>query len=173
MKLFALVFVLAAAACAQNAPIPTQTFSFNASPISLPGSKGTFIGTDTGGTFSPTANFDIAEHNIVSSDGKLSAYLGGVNYRFPALSLKANNAMPNVSGFRLLFGLSAAVGIDRVKDSLGNTKQHYSAMALASFAYDFNASGKWSLGGNVGMARFPGFATGWTPVLELGPQFHF
>lgn len=170
---FALVALVASVAFAQNAPLPTSTFSFNASPMSLPGAKGTFVGTDAGVTFSPTANFDLAEHNIVSSDGKLSSFMGGVSYRLPALSLKANNMMPTVSGFRLLFGVSALVGIDRVKDVLGNTRQHYSALALATFSYALNSTATWQFGGNVGMARFPGFATGWTPVLEVGPQFHF
>jgi hypothetical protein len=176
MKVLALTLItlaLALGAFAQNAPIPTQTFSFNAAPIDLPGSKGTFVGTDAGLTFSPTPNLDAAEHNIVSSDGRLSSFLGGVNYRFPAVSLKANNLMPGVSGFRMLFGLGASVGIDRVKDASGVVQQHYAALAQATFSYALTTSGNWQWGANVGLARFPGYAKGWTPVLEVGPQFHF
>ena len=170
---FALLILSATLGLAQNAPIPTQTFAFTDSAIDLPGAKGTFVGNDAGVTFSPTPNFDLAEHNIISSDAKLSAYMGGVNYRFPVLSLKLNNMTPEVSGFRMLFGLSAAAGIDRVKDPAGNVAQHYAFLAKATFSYALSASGSWQLGANVGMARFPGYAKGWTPVLEVGPQWHF
>jgi hypothetical protein len=164
---------LALPVLAQNAPLPTQTFAFTDSAVSLPGIKGTFVGNDAGVTFSPTPNFDLAEHNIVSSDAKLSAFMGGVNYRFPVLSLGLNNAMPDVSGFRLLFGLSAAAGIDRVKDDAGNVAQHYAFLAKATFSYAMGSTGAWQMGANVGMARFPGFAKGWTPVVEVGPSFQF
>lgn len=176
MKRFALVLLvcsLSAAAFAQNAPLPTSTFSFNASPMSLPGNRGTFVGTDLGMTFNPTPNFDFQSHNLLSSDGKLSSFLAGAHYNLPALSLKANNLMPTVSGFRLLFGVSALVGVDRVKDLAGNTRQHYAGMALATLAYSFNTAGTWQFGANVGMARLPGYATGWTPVVEAGPKFGF
>lgn len=168
-----MLLLLSVAAFAQNAPIPTKTFSFNASPISLPGGRGSFVGTDAGLTFSPTQNFRLESHNVMSSDAKLSSFMGGAHYDLPVLSVKANNTMTNVSGFRMLFGLTALVGIDRVTDPFGAVRQHYSAMGLATFAYDINSSGSWTVGANVGMARFPGFATGWTPVVEVPFQFHF
>lgn len=172
-KLLIVLLVLSAAGFAQNAQIPTKTFSFQANAIGLAGNRGTFAGMDAGVQFSPTPNFSLQEGNIVSSDAKLSSYMGLVEYDFPYLSLKANNAMPTLSGFRLKFGVRAGAGIDRVKDALGVVKQYYAALAQGTFSYSFDAGSTWQLGANVGMARFPGYAKGWTPVAEVGPSFHF
>lgn len=169
----ALLVFCAALSFAQNSPIPTKTFSFQANAVSLAGTRGTFAGTDAGVQFAPTPNFSLQEANILSSDAKLSAFLGLAEYDFPYLSLKLNNASPNVSGFRLKFGIRAGAGIDRIKDALGNVAQHYSALAQGTFSYSFDSGGTYQFGANVGMARFPGYAKGWTPVAEIGPQFHF
>lgn len=174
MKTFAvLCLLLVAPVFAQNAPIPTKTFSFQANAISLAGTRGTFAGTDAGVQFAPTPNFSLQEANILSSDAKLTAFMGLAEYDFPYLSMKLNNVSPNVSGFRLKFGIRAGAGIDRIKDALGNVAQHYSALAQGTFSYSFDNGGTYQFGANVGMARFPGYAKGWTPVAEIGPQFHF
>ena len=174
MKKFAFVFVLVSAvAFGQNAPIPTKTFSFNAAPISLPGARGTFVGTDAGVEFTPTQNFGLGETNVLSSDGRMNFFGGGASYSFPVLSKYINNKTPQISGFRFRLGVRSFVGIDRVKDASGVVEQHWSAIAQGTFAYSIDSGGTWQMGANVGAARFPGYSKGWTPVVELGPQFHF
>lgn len=172
--LFTSILILAAvSAFAQNSPIPTQTFSFTDAPIALPGTKGTFAGSDMGASVAFTQNFSAAYHSIVSSDAKLSTFGGGVDYALPVISLKANNAMPNLSGFRFLFSVGGSGGLARVKDAAGNIAQHYTEEAHVSFSYALSTNGAWQLGARVGMARFPGFASGWVPVVSVPFQFHF
>lgn len=168
-----ILFVLAIGCFAQNAPIPTKTFSFNAAPISLPGGRGTFVGTDAGVEFNPTQNFALAETNVVSSDAKLSFYGGGAEYNFAVLSKYINNHTPIISGFRFRIGARAFLGAARVKDAAGNVAQHYGAIAQGTFKYSLDAGGTWQMGANIGAARFPEYARGWIPVVELGPSFHF
>lgn len=171
--LFAVFILLAVAGFAQNAPIPTQPFSFNASAISLPGSQGTFIGTDAGVTFSPTQNFSVSDHNILSSDGRVAYFGAGPDYNLPVISLKANNAMPALSGFRMLFSLGGSAGVSRVKDSTGSVNQHYGAEFHGAFSYALSSAGAWQLGVRGGAARLPYYASGWTKFFEFGPSFHF
>jgi hypothetical protein len=174
MKKFAFVFVLVSAvAFGQNAPIPTKTFSFNANAISLPGDRGTFVGTDAGLEFTPTQNFALGETNILSSDGRVNFFGGGAAYSFPILSKYINDKTPTISGFRFRLGLRAFVGVDRVKDATGSVAQHWGEVAQATFAYSLNSGGTWNMGANVGVARFPGYAKGVTPIVELGPAFRF
>jgi hypothetical protein len=165
-------FVLAMCCLAQNAPIPTKTFNFNAAPISLPGARGTFVGTDAGVLFTPTQNFGLGETNILSSDGRLAFFGGGAEYSFGVLSKYINNHT-NVSGFRIRIGARAYAGVDRVKDAAGVVAQHWGGLAQGTFAYSLDTGGSWQMGANIGMARFPGYAKGWEPVVELGPSFHF
>lgn len=165
--------LLAVSALAQNAPLPTQTFSFTASSIALPGNKGTFVGTDAGVTFSPTQNFSIADHNILSSDGRLSYFGAGPDYQLPQLSLKANNAMPSLSGFRFLFSVGGSFGVARVKDTFGNVTQHYGEELHGAFNYSLNSGGTWQLDVRAGAIRAPYYANGWFPQVAFGPSFHF
>ena len=173
-SLFAFVLcLLTVSAVAQNAPITTQTFSFNAQAISLPGNKGTFAGTDAGLTFSPTQNLSFEEANLLSSDARMTDFLGLAEYDFPFVSKWINNQTPSLSGFRLRVGVRAGAGVSRVKDAFGNVQQHYSALAQGTFSYSLDSGGTWQLGGHFGALRAPYFAKGWTPVVEFGPQFHF
>jgi hypothetical protein len=175
MRKFLISFALLTAACfAQNAPIPTKTFSFNAAPISLPGARGTFVGTDAGVEFTPTQNFGIGETNILSSDGKMSFFGGGASYNVAVLSKYINNKTPIISGFRFRIGARAFVGVDRVKDPVSAVvAQHWGAVAQGTLNYSMDSGGTWQMGANVGAARFPGYSKGWSPVIELGPSFHF
>lgn len=166
------IISLALCAFAQNSPIPTHTFNLNASPISLPGDKGTFVGTDAGIAISFSQNFALAQTNIMSSTGKLAFFGGGAEYSAPVLSRWINDHS-QLSGFRLRLGVRAFAGVARVKNDLGTVAQHWGGMAQGTFAYSFDSGAHYQFGANVGMARFPGYAKGWTPVVEVGPQFHF
>ena len=170
--MLALVF-LSAVAFAQNEPLPTHTFSLTSTAISLPGDRGTFVGTDSGVAISFTDRFDLAETNVLSSDGKLAFFGGGAAYSFPVLSKWINNHS-QLSGFRLRIGARAFAGVSRVKDPVSAAvDQHWGGLTQGTFKYSFDAGGNWNLGANVGMARFPGYSKGWIPVVEVGPSFHF
>lgn len=171
--ILAVILVLALGAFGQNAPIPTQTFSFSASAIALPGSNGTFAGTDAGVSFAPTQNLSIAQHSILSADGGMDYFGGGLDYALPQISLKANNVMPVVSGFRMLFSLGGSMGVARVKATSGNTLQHYGADLHGAFNYALSSTGAWQLGVRGGAMRLPYYGTGWTKFFEFGPSFHF
>ena len=173
-KTFLIVFALVCAAVAQNSPLPTHTFTLTTSAISLPGDRGTFVGTDSGVAVSFTDRFDLAQTNIMSSDGKLNFFGGGAAYSFPVLSRYFNDKSPTISGFRVKLGIRAFAGVDRVKDPItAVTQQHWAEMVQGVFAYSLDSAATWTLGANVGMARFPGYAKGWTPIVEVGPSFHF
>lgn len=172
-KLLFVVLLLSLAAFGQNAPIPVQTFSITTSAISLPGASGTFVGTDSGATFNPTQSVDFASHNILSSDGRLSAFMGGADYTFYQVSKLMNDKMPKLSGFRLLPSLGGAFGISRVKDSFGNVQQHYSGMINAKLAYSLDSGGHWQIAFSAGALRAPYFAKGWTPYASLPFSYHF
>jgi hypothetical protein len=148
----------------------TNTFSFNLTPISLPGGKQTVAGTAAGMTFSPTPNFDLREDTIIAPGQNFQAFMGGVNYRLPVISTKLNNASPNVDGSRFQFYVTASVGIDRI--TLGDTRQHYAFLAGGGINYDLTGSGKWTMGGEVRYAKFPGLLNN-TVVVSLGPSIHF
>lgn len=167
MKTIAILFVLVCSAVAQNSTIQTQTFSFNAAPISL-GYDGTFVGTDVGLSFSPTQNFSLFETNMLSSDAHFHFYAGGIGYQIPYLSKWINDRTPKVSGFRLLFGLRGALG--QAETAAGN---HVGALIQGTVNYSFDSGGHYQMGAQVGAARFPGFSKGWTSVVELGPSLHF
>jgi hypothetical protein len=174
LAMFAMLVTLMAVGCwAQNAPIPTQTFSFSASAIALPGGRGTFAGTDAGVSFNPTQNLSIAQHSILSADGGADYFGGGVDYALPQISLKANNVMPIVSGFRMLFSVGGSMGVARVKNASGTTLQHYGADFHGAFNYALSSTGAWQLGVRGGAMRLPYYERGWTKFFELGPSFHF
>ena len=167
MKTIAIVFALMCAAAAQNAPLPTQTFSFQGAPISLPGYNGTFVGTDAGMNFWATPNFALSETNIVSSDAKFKFFAGGAATQFPYLS-KWLNDRTTYSGFRVIFGLRGYVG--SAQSAQGD---HIGAMIQGTINYSLDSGGHYQLGANIGAARFPGFASGWTSVIEIGPKYSF
>lgn len=168
------VLVLSIACLAQNAPMPSQNFSITTSPISLPGNRGTFAGTDSGVTFNPTPNFDLANHNILSSDGKLSAFYGGADYTIVQLSKWMNDKMPKVSGFRLQPGIGAYFGVSRVKPGISSiVEQHYSALVNGKIAYSLDSGNHWQAAFTVGALRAPYYAKGWVPVVSVPFSYHF
>jgi hypothetical protein len=173
LKTLLAVLLLSVAAFCQNAPIPTHTFSISASPIALPGNAGTFVGTDSGAAVNFTPAFDLAFHNILSSDAKLSTFMGGADYACYRCSKWLNDKMPTISGFRLLPSIGGAFGVDRVKDAAGNSFQHYSGEAYGSIAYSFDSGGTYTMAARIGAMRAPGYANGWVPVVSVPFSVHF
>jgi hypothetical protein len=165
------ILALALGSFAQNAPIPTLPFSFTASALALP-SGTSFAGTDAGITFSPTQNLSISDHNIISGDGVLNYFGGGVDYALPVISLNINNSAPNMSGFRLLFSVGGSVGQARVNLASG-TQAHWGEEFHGSMSYALTATGAWQMGFRAGVGRFPYYHTGVMPIISLGPSFHF
>ena len=169
--ILSLVLVMSLGVFAQNAPIPTLPFTFTASAMALP-SGSSFAGTDAGITFNPTQNFSISDHNIISGDGILNYFGGGVDYALPVVSLNINNSAPNMSGFRLLFSVGASVGQARVNLASG-TQAHWGEEYHGSLSYALSPSGAWQLGFRAGIGRFPYYHSGVMPIITLGPSFHF
>lgn len=172
-KTLALVFVLVSAAFAQNAPIPTLPFSFTANAVSLPGAGKTFAGVDAGVQFFPTQKLAIAQHNIVSADGSLNYFGAGLDYSLPVISLGINNMEPTLSGFRFLFSVGGSAGTARATIGSAPTVQHVGGELHGSFSYSLTSTGSWQLGFRAGAARFPGYQSGWTPLITIGPSFKF
>jgi hypothetical protein len=168
LPLFLFLAALPVFAQTQPAPSPVNTFALALSPISLPGNKQTVVGTASGATFTPTANFDVREDNLLASGFQF--FGGGFNYRLPVLQTKLNNASPNLNGFRFQFYLTGTVGVDRI--TVGQTAQHYAFLAGGGVNYDLTGSGTWTLGGEVRYAKFPGLNNN-TVVVALGPAIHF
>ena len=163
--LASVVAVLAALpASAQDQPV-TQTWSFQTTGVGLPGGKA-ISGVDGGVTFTPSANLDLFERNLISTDHSLGYYAGGVTYRFPAISTKANNAAQNVNFLRVRFGLKGSFGVARV-----NGVNHYGFTAGPTVDYSLTKTGSWTFGGSVEYAHFPQYAG--KAIVELGPTFHF
>lgn len=172
---FAFILILALAVAvpmhAQNAPIPTMPFSFTANALALP-SGTSFAGTDAGITYSPTQNFTISDHNILSGDGLLNYFGGGVDYTFQPVSLNINNSAPSMSGFRLLFSAGGSLGQARVNLASG-TVAHWGEELHGSVSYALSSSGTWQLAFRAGAGRFPYYHNGWMPIIQCGPSFHF
>lgn len=164
----ALLLLIAVPAFGQSA---VQPFSLTSQAISLPGGGQTTVATLAGFTFTPTANFDLKDTNLVSG-GNFQGFYGGFNYRLPVLSSKLNNISPTVNGFRFQFYITASAGIDRVADASGNVRQHYSFLAGGGVNYDLTNSGSWTLGGEVQYAKLPGLANN-TAIVSFGPAWHF
>jgi hypothetical protein len=173
MKKFAILLVFVCPlAVGQNAPIPTLPFSFTATAVTLPGAKASFVGTDAGVSFQPNEYVSFSEHNILSTDSRLQFFGGGIDYFFPAISLKINNMDPNLSGFRMLVSIGVTFGDARV--NLGSTTvAHWGEDFHASFSYALTSSSAWQMGIRAGAARYPYFSSGWVPVIEGGPKFSF
>jgi hypothetical protein len=166
MKKVIIALLLCSAAFAQNAPIPTQTFSFTASPITLPGyGKNIFTGADMGAVYSVSQNFSLENTNIVSTDGKFTFLAGGVGVKFPQISKFLNNRSTTQSGFRLLFGIRALAG------EAMSSSNHVGVLLQGSVDYSLDSAATWTVGAKIGGARFPGYSGGWVSVVELGPTF--
>lgn len=171
-RLISLLLLLFALPCfAQTAP-PTTTFSANTSVISLPNGKQTFAGVDSGITFSPTPNFDLLERNLISTGPGFQYFAGGTNYRIKPLSVGFNNMSSNVNGLRFQFGITESVGVVRITDSNGVTRQHYGFTGGGFVNYSLTQGGMFTMGATVEYAKFPGFANN-TWIVKLSPAIHF
>jgi len=162
---------LASVLHAQTPAPPLAMFSLTAQPVALPGNHQTVAGTVAGVTFTPTANFDLREDNILAPGQNFQGFFGGFNYRLPAISTKLNNVSPNVNGYRFDFYITASAGVDRITLPT-NTAQHYAFLAGGGITYDLTNSGTWTLGVEVRYAKLPGLANN-TAIVSVGPAWHF
>lgn len=181
MKKFAIALLavfltlpLVAQVQAQTAPSSPaiNTFSLNATPISLPGNHSTVAGVDAGMTLTLTSNFDLRDDNVLSGDGFMQYFGGGFNYRLPAVSKWLNNASPNLNGYDFQFYLTGSAGIDRVGVNTAATTQHYAFLAGGGVNYMIAGSNTWALGAEVQYAKLPGYNNN-TVVVKVGPSVHF
>lgn len=169
----AMVCLLALGASAQTATTTTepaqpvtQTWSTQVSAVALPGGKNSIAGTDAGITFTPSPNLDLFDRNLLSSDQTLQYYAGGVNYRFPAISVAANNASQNVNFLRVQFFATGSVGVAKV-----SSINHYGFTAGGGVNYQLTSGGAWTLGGKAEYAHFPGYPG--SAIVEMNAAFHF
>lgn len=174
--LFALGLVALCAMSAFGQAPQLQPFSLTSTAMALPGGKSTVAATDQGFSFTPTPNFDLRYDTFIApnpnSSSTFTAFFGGFNYRLPILSTKVNNVSPTINGFRFQFYITGSAGVDRVTDSSGVTKQHYSFLGGGGVNYDLTQSGKWTLGVEAEYAKLPGLVNN-TAVVKFGPAIHF
>lgn len=150
-------------------PSTTNTFALTATAVSLPGGGQTIAGSVAGITFTPTANLDLREDNLLASGAQ--GFFGGFNYRLPVLSTKLNNMSPTLNGYRFQFYVTASAGVDRITSGVV-TAQHYAFLAGGGINYDLTGSGRWTFGGEVRYAKLPGLANN-TAIVSVGPSIHF
>lgn len=144
----------------------TQTWSVQTSAVALPGGKNSIAGTDAGIMFTPSPNLDLFDRNLLSSDQTLEYYAGGENYRFPAISVAANNSSQNVNFLRVQFFQTASFGIARVENV-----NHYGFTAGGGLNYQLTSGGAWTLGAKAEYAHFPDYAG--KAIIEVNAGFHF
>lgn len=164
-----LLLTFAVPAYSQTAPF--AAFSLTAQPIALPGGHQTVAGTVAGMTFTPTANFDLREDNILAPGANFQGFFGGFNYRLPIISTAVNNISPNLNGYRFQFYVTGSAGVDRITLP-AQTKQHYAFLAGGGVNYDLTGTGRWTMGFELRYAKFPGNANN-TVVVSMGPELHF
>lgn len=166
----AVCLFLAIPAMAQTTPaaaVPvTQTWSAQMSAVALPGGKNSIAGTDAGISFTPSPNLDLFDRNLLSSDGTLKYFAGGFNYRFPAISVAANNASQNVNFLRVQFFATGSFGVAQV-----NSVNHYGFTAGGGVNYELTQGGAWTLGGKAEYAHFPDYPG--HAIVEINTGFHF
>ena len=166
-----LVFGLAIVGEAQVVTPPsvnpvTQQWSVYTSVVALPGGKSSLAGTDSGVVFTPSANFDLGDRNLLSTDGILEYYAGYADYRFPGISVSCNNMATNLNCLRLRFGITGSFGVARVSGI-----NHYGFTAGAPVDYSLTQSGSWTVGGKFEYLHFPGYPA--KALIELNSAFHF
>lgn len=164
------MLLMSVASVAQNAPLPTQTWSTTFAPMSVPGIGQTFAGTIADVGVSPTPNTTFALETIQApgSPDFQGFYGGAANYRLNALSTWLNNVSPNLSGYRFQFTLLGSVGVVRATN--GN---HFGATAGARIDYALTTTGTWTLGVETRALRLPYTTQGWKPGFSFGPAIHF
>jgi hypothetical protein len=170
-RLVAILSLLLLAALSAGAQTPTyQTWSLTTSAVTLPGGKQTFMGVDSGLTFTPTPNLDLLDRNLVATGAGFEYFGGGINYRIPALSNWLNNKSPNVDGLRLQIGLTVSAGVDRITSGPVTT-QHYAWTGGGFANYKLTAGGAFMLGVKAEYLQAPGQASHF--AISLNPSFHF
>lgn len=142
----------------------TQSFSFTANALALPGHSQTVAAAVVGGTFAITDKFSLRQDNIIANSNAMNGYYGGFQYELPQLSKKLNNvSIFDASQFH--FYVTASAGVDHV-----GSAQHYSFLAGGGVNY---GSGKLSY--NLAELRLliaPGFANK-VPLFSSGIKFSF
>lgn len=170
-KLALALFVLfATLSFAQNAPLPTQTWSTTFAPMSIPGIGQTFAGTiaDVGVSPTPNTTFALETIQAPSAPDFAGFYGGAANYRINAMSKWLNNISPNLSGYRFQFTVLGSIGV--VRASNGN---HFGATAGGRIDYALSSSGTWTLAVEGRAVRLPYTTAGWKPGFSFGPAIHF
>jgi len=169
---FALFGALAFAQTPAPAPaIVSQPWSLNTNVLSLPGNHQTIAASDSGVAFTPTPNLDLYDRNLLSTDGALKVFSGGVNYRLAWLNKKLDSISQNVNFLRTQIFVTAGAGVDQVTLA-GVTKNHYAFTAGGGINYMLTPNGSWTLGGSVEWAKFPGYQNNGL-IVKIGPTFHF
>jgi hypothetical protein len=148
-----------------EAPV-TQAWSMNTSAVTLPGGKASIAGVDSGITFTPSANLDLFDRNLITSDSNLQYYAGGIAYRLPAVSTKANNLATNANFLRVRFSVLGSFGVARVFNI-----NHYGYTAGVGVDYSLTQSGSWTFGGSGEYAQFPGYGS--HVIVKVNAAFHF
>jgi len=177
VKTFAIAFLCLTLLCgfalAQSPPAApvSQPWSATTSVLSLPGNHQTIAASDSGIAFTPTPNLDVLDRNLLSTDGALRYFGGGVNYRIAWLNKKLDTISPNVNFLRVQTFVTASAGIAQVTLA-GVTKNHYGFMAGGGVNYMLTQNGSWTLGGSVEWAKFPGYQNNGL-IVKFGPTFHF
>jgi hypothetical protein len=149
-----------------------QTWSLNTAAITLPGGKQTFVGVDSGISFTPTPNLDLFDRNVIATGAGFGYYAGGFNYRFPSFGTMLNNQSPNVNFLRLQVGITGSFGVDRIQLPNNLTAQHYGWTAGLFADYQLTSGGAWTLGVKAEYVQFPG-EPGSHVAISLNPSFHF
>lgn len=169
-KLFtlALFALFATLSFAQNAPLPTQTWTTDFTSMALPGAGQTFVGTaaDVGVSFTPDTNVFFETIQSPSAPNFAGFYGPGVSYQINALSKFINDRSP-LSGFKLRFSVLGSFGESRIGD-----RNHFAGTARFRTEYALNSDGKFGLAVEVGAARLY-TGPGWQKIVSLGLPIHF
>lgn len=172
--LLAFIGFLAVPANCQTTPSPafsTQTFSFQANAVALPGGKSTLAAALTGETLQVTTNFGLRQTNLVGSG--VTAFYGGIDYTVAPFSKWLDNLSPTLDGYNFQLQLTGSAGVDRVTPAGSTTiAQHYSFLAGGRLSYAIAGSNIWGLVADIEYAKLPGLANN-TVIVSVGPTINF
>jgi len=166
----AVTLLFAVSLVAQNAPVPTQTWSTTFAPISVPGLGQTFAGTIADVGIAPTPNSAVSLETIQAPSAPNFSGFYGANYRYQinAVSKWLNDISPNLSGYRFQVNVLGSAG--SVVATNGN---HFGATAGFRVDYLLSSTGTWTLGAEVRAVRLPYVMAGWKPAVSLGPAIRW
>jgi hypothetical protein len=158
---------------AQGSGFPqTSTFTAQASAVALPGGKETVPASMVGASVKLSDKFSVFSANLLTPGG-VNAYMGGAEYRLPALSKKLNNWSPVLDGNTFSFRIRGAAGLDVVNEPNGDSKQHWAFMATGAIDYDPTHSGKFAVQlVEAGWVKLPGYANS-APIIFSGVKLGF